>query len=71
MLSISQSALQTWDLLFLILKCDLRKNPKCPKQKRKRCFVTPPSTNLACRELATIVTKKERINFFLSLRIEQ
>jgi hypothetical protein len=70
----SQRALGTWELLFLTLKCDLRKNPKSKvskKQKKKRCFVTPPSTTLTFRELATIVTKDEGHNFFLSSRFDQ
>jgi len=72
-LTISQSVLRTWDLLFLTLKYDLRKDAKskCPKQKRKRCFVTPPNINLASRELATIVTKKGENNFFLFSRFHQ
>jgi len=72
-LAIFSSAFRTYDLLFLTLNCDLRENPnpKCPKQKRKKCFVNPPNTTLACKELANIVIKKERNNFFLSSKIDQ
>ncbi len=69
-LAISRSVLGTWDLLFPTLECDLRKNPKSKvsktkRKKKKKCFVTTPSTTLACRELRTIVIKKETISFYL------
>jgi hypothetical protein len=32
----SQRALGTWDLLFLTLKCDLRKNPKSKVSKKQK-----------------------------------
>jgi hypothetical protein len=42
-LAISQSALGTWDLLFLTLKCDFRKNPKSKvsKTQKKKMFCYP------------------------------
>jgi hypothetical protein len=68
-LAISQSVLGTWDLLFLTLKCDLRKNKKSKvsKTQKKKMFVNPPRTTLISTELAMIVTKKrkETISFYL------
>ncbi len=42
-LAISRSALGTWDLLFLTLKCDLSKNPnsKVSKTQKKNMFCYP------------------------------
>jgi hypothetical protein len=42
-LAISRSALGTWDLLFLTIKCDLRKNSKSKvsKTKKKKMFCYP------------------------------
>jgi hypothetical protein len=42
-LAISPSALGTWDLLFLTLKCDFRKNPKSKvsKTQKKNMFYYP------------------------------
>ncbi len=63
--AISRSALRTWDLLFLALKCDSRKNPtsKVSKTQKKKMFCYPTQYHLSMQGDCNHCHRKGRKQF--------
>ncbi len=70
-LTISWSALGTWDFLFLTLKCDLKKNPKSKvsKTQKKKMFCYSAYNHLSFYEACNYCHQKGKKQFLFIFKV--